>query len=142
MRAHVEVTHAPWRTPFRLRMKDVMTAQPVTIGREQTLATAHAIMRHNGIRHLPVLEHNELVGIVTQRDLYLMESLDDVDKSLDRVDDAMSGDAYAVSPDAPLADVCAHMAARRIGCAIVVERDRVVGIFTGTDALRILARKV
>ena len=47
----------------------VMTPQPYTIGRDQTLATAHQMMRAHLVRHLPVLEHSELVGIVSQRDL-------------------------------------------------------------------------
>ncbi len=61
-----------------------------------------------------------------------------VDLTEDRVDDAMSVDAYAVPPDAPLAEVSTHMAANRYGCAVVIERGRVIGIFTTTDALRAL----
>jgi acetoin utilization protein AcuB len=128
---------APGRAPAAL--KDVMTSQPVTIGRQQTLATAHAMMREHHCRHLPVLEHGELVGVLSQRDLYFLESLSGVDLDVDTVEDAMSTDAYAVGPDEQLAAVCAEMTRHRFGCAVVVERDRVVGIFTATDALRILS---
>ena len=116
-----------------------MTPQPVTIGRNEMLATAHELMRRNEVRHLPVLEHGELVGVVTQRDLYLLETIAGVDLREDRVDDAMSTDAYAVPPDAPLEEVTAQMATHRYGCAVVIERGRVIGIFTTTDALRVLA---
>lgn len=125
--------------PRRLGIEDVMTSQPVTIGRTESLATAHELMRQNEVRHLPVLEHGELVGVVTQRDLYLLETIAGVDLREDCVDDAMSNDAYAVQPDAPLEEVTAHMADHRYGCAVVIERGRVIGIFTATDALRILA---
>lgn len=125
--------------PRRLEMQHVMTPQPITIGREQSLATAHELMRRHDCRHLPVLEHGELVGIVTQRDLYLLETIAGVDLTKDQVDDAMSTDAYAVQPDASLTDVAAHMATERVGCAVVIERGRVIGIFTTTDALRVVA---
>lgn len=123
----------------RIAIQAVMTAQPITIGRAESLATAHELMRRHSCRHLPVLEHGELVGMVTQRDLYLLETIAGVDLSEDCVDEAMSIDAYAVNPDAPLSEVSARMAADRYGCAVVIERGRVIGIFTATDALRALA---
>src|SRR5690348_8987260 len=98
----------------KLTMKDVMTSQPVTIGREQTLAIAHAMMRRHHCRHLPVLEHGELVGVLSQRDLYFLESIAGVDMSVDKVEDAMSGDTYAVGPDDNLRTVCAHMAEHKL----------------------------
>ncbi len=135
--AHPE-PHHPRKSLARLAMKDVMTPQPITIGREQTLATAHAMMRDNGCRHLPVLEHGELVGLLSQRDLYFLETLAGVDLAEDKVEDAMSQEAYAVTPDALLTEVCEHMARNKLGCAVVLERDRVAGIFTATDALRVI----
>ncbi len=131
--------HRPHKRIASLKVKDVMTPQPVTIGRAQTLETAHALMREHGCRHLPVLEHGDLVGVLSQRDLYFLESLGGVDPDKDVVEDAMANDAYAVGPDEPLALVCAHMAEHKLGCAVVVERDRVAGIFTATDALLVLA---
>lgn len=117
----------------------IMTPQPVTIGRNETLATAHELMRKHRIRHLPVLEHGELVGVVTQRDLFLVESIRGADIETDTVEDALSTDAYAVDPDVPIAKVAKHMMRNRFGCAVVMERGRVVGIFTVTDALRLVS---
>jgi acetoin utilization protein AcuB len=119
-------------------MKDVMTEQPITIGRNQTLSVAHEMMRENRCRHLPVLEHGDLVGIVTQRDLYFLETIAGVDLGKDKVDDAMASDCYAVGPDARVVDVAAEMSRHKYGCAVVIERDRVIGIFTATDALHVL----
>jgi CBS domain-containing protein len=123
-------------------IQDVMTQQPITIGRGESLATAHEMMRIHGCRHLPVLEHGELVGVLTQRDLYLLETIAGVDLTKDHVDEAMVTDAYAVPPDAPLDEVAGHMATQKYGCAVVIERGRVIGIFTTTDALRVLAGAV
>ena len=124
----------------RLAIQDVMTPQPITIGRGESLKTAHEMMRLHGCRHLPVLEHGELVGVVTQRDLYLLETIAGVDLTKDKVDDAMVTDAYSVPPDARLDQVAQQMAKEKYGCAVVIERGRVIGIFTTTDALHILSR--
>jgi acetoin utilization protein AcuB len=120
---------------------DVMTPQPITIGREQTLVTAHRVMAEYGIRHLPVLERGKLVGIISQRDLYFVETIAGVDKLCDKVEDAMTTDTRTFGPDAPLREVAREMFECRLGCAVVVERDRVVGIFTAMDALKVLAKE-
>jgi acetoin utilization protein AcuB len=125
----------------RIAIKDVMTPHPVTIGRDQTLAVAHEMMREHLVRHLPVLEHGQLVGMLSQRDLYFLESVAGVDLAKDRVDDGMSLDTFAVGPDESLEHVASVMAERRLGSAVVIERERVIGIFTATDALRVLAGK-
>ncbi|CAN5923922.1 hypothetical protein BH11MYX4_BH11MYX4_32890 [soil metagenome] len=117
----------------------LMSPQPVTIGRHESLATAHRLMTENAVRHLPVLEHGELVGVLSQRDLFLVESIRSVKVDVDTVDDAMSSDTYAVGPDEPIATVAKHMMRKRYGCAVVMERGRVIGIFTVTDALRLVS---
>lgn len=126
-------------TTDRWTVGALMTEQPVTIGRKETLATAHHMMNDGRLRHLPVLEHGELVGIVTQRDLYLVESMRGVSVDDDVVEDAMTTDVYAVEPDAPIARVAKEMVRHRYGCAVVMERGRVAGIFTVTDALRLVS---
>lgn len=119
-----------------------MTAQPHTIGDEQTLANARERMRHWGVRHLPVLRGGHLVGVLSSRDIVLVESLPGVDLERVTVDDAMTEDPWTVTADASLREVAGTMAERKLGAAIVVETsgsDAVVGVFTTTDALRALA---
>jgi len=55
------------------------------------------------------------------------------------VEDAMVPDVYITSQDAPLATVAGEMARQRVGSAIVLKDDHVVGVFTAVDALRALA---
>lgn len=116
-----------------------MTVSPLVIASERTLAEAHRLMREHAIRHLPVVDAGRLVGLVSQRDLYLAETLRGVDPATDTVREAMTPDPYAVSPATPLDEVAAAMADRRIGSALVVDRGSVIGIFTTVDALRALA---
>jgi acetoin utilization protein AcuB len=116
-----------------------MTPSPYTIGAEQTLAVAHEIMRRHRIRHLPVLQGGRIVGLVSLRDLHLIETLPDVQEGDVRVEEAMSQDVYAVAREAGLTDVARDMADRKLGSAVVLDQGKVVGVFTTVDALRALA---
>ena len=119
-------------------IRKYMTTSPHSIGRAQTLAVAHQVMRDHGFRHLPVLEGGKLVGVLTQRDLTLVEALRDVDPTKVTVEEAMTTDVYAVSPDAPLDEVASEMAEHKYGCTIVMQNAQVVGVFTTVDACRAL----
>ena len=112
-----------------------MTTTPHTIGFDQTLQTAHKLMRDHHFRHLPVLQGGKLVGMVTERDLALIETLKDVDPTKVTVEDAMTPAPYTVAPDALLDEVVATMAEHRYGSAVVVDNNHVVGVFTTVDAL-------
>jgi acetoin utilization protein AcuB len=115
-----------------------MTTSPHSIGQEQTLRAAHRVMSDGAIRHLPVLHGGRLVGMLTDRDLHLIETLKDVDPEKVLVEEAMSTAVYSVSPDTPLDEVSAEMAAKKYGSAVVMQNGKVVGIFTTVDACNAL----
>lgn len=116
-----------------------MTTSPHTIGDDQPMAVAQRIMRDNHIRHLPVLRDGKVVGLVSDRDLNLLESLKDVDPREVEVSEAMSQEPFVVAPDAQLDDVVRTMAEKKYGSAIVVQSQKVVGIFTTVDVCRAFA---
>lgn len=120
-------------------IKKYMTTGVQTIGDEQPMSVAHQMMREQQIRHLPVLHQGKLVGVVTDRDLRLIETLQDVDPHKVAVSEAMTADVYTVSPEAELDEVVGSMAASKFGSAVVVERGKVVGIFTTVDACNAFA---
>gem|GEM_PF-708981 len=126
--------------PATITVGEVMSASPHTIGADQTLARAHEMMRALRVRHLPVLSGGKLVGVLSQRDLYFLETLQGIDQDKDTATDAMTSDVYVVAPSDKLADVARNMSEKRYGCAVVADvHGRVVGIFTSTDGLRVLA---
>jgi acetoin utilization protein AcuB len=116
-----------------------MTTQPHSIGEDQTMAMAHRMMREHHFRHLPVLNRGKLVGVLSDRDLHLVESLRDIDPNQVRVEEAMTPAPYTASPDSPLDEVVATMAQHKYGCAVVMQNDKLVGIFTTVDACRAFA---
>ena len=103
------------------------------------MVLAHRMMHEHHIRHLPVLHEARLVGIVSDRDLNLIETLRDVDPKTVTVEDAMTPNPYVVEPDVGLDEVVSTMAEKKYGCAVVVQHNKVVGIFTTVDACRAFA---
>jgi acetoin utilization protein AcuB len=120
-------------------IRRAMTSTPHSVGADQSLAVAHRMMNTHHLRHLPVLDGGRIVGVVSQRDLYFIETLKDVDPETTHVSEAMAEDVYSVEPDAELALVARTMAERKLGCAVIVEKGKTIGVFTTTDALRALA---
>jgi acetoin utilization protein AcuB len=116
-----------------------MTPSPVTVDRSTSLAEALRLMEQRGFRHLPVVEGKKLVGLVSKRELLVVENMHGVDSALCAVSDFLLDAPYSVGPEAPLCDVARAMHERKIGSAVVVEGGEVVGVFTTTDALRVLA---
>jgi acetoin utilization protein AcuB len=112
-----------------------MTKSPHTIGINATLAEARDRMNRYGLRHLPVLQAGALVGLLSQRDIQLLETLKDVDPKTVKVEEAMSQDALSVEPEASIAEVARRMAERRCGSAVIERRGEILGIFTTVDAL-------
>lgn len=104
-----------------------------------SMEAARRLMRRHKIRHLPILENGVLKGVVSQRDIYFLESLDDANPETVTVAEAMTEDVLSVAPDTPVADVARQMAKERVGSAIVIDGGKVAGIFTTMDALQVLA---
>ena len=120
--------------------KKYMTTSPHTIGSDQTIAKAASVMSEHRIRHLPVLRGGRLLGVLSDRDVKLIESFRDVDASKTTVDEAMTEQPYAVEHDVPLDQVVRTMAEKRLGSAVIMQNHKVVGIFTTVDACQALSQ--
>ncbi len=123
-----------------------MTVDVVTASPEMTLAEALSLTREHRIRHLPVLEGDRLVGLVTDRDLRLAmppiwaDERDELREQLNRrrVRELMITDLITAGPDTPVEDAARRLYQNRIGCLPIMEGERLIGILTETDLLRAL----
>ncbi len=116
-----------------------MTRSVHTIGLDQPISVVRDMMREHNIRHLPVQEAGKLVGVVTHRDVQVALGWDGgKDKGL-QVKDIYTPEPYSISPNAKITDALIRMEKDQLGCALVVEKGKLVGIFTTTDACRVLA---
>ena len=119
-----------------------MTPFPYSVDVDAPLAEAHAFLRERHLRPVPVTEGGELVGVLTDRDMKLALG-PDLGSPPERelaVRDVFQPDSYVVDAGALLETVADTMAARHLGSALVTRADKLVGIFTSTDACRALAR--
>lgn len=120
---------------------DHMTARPDTVDIDAPLIEARRFMQRQRIRHLPVVDGERLAGLLTDRDIKLMLGPDfDYPPPGDlKVRDAYTDEPYVVDYGSALENVAAEMSKRRIGSALVTRSGELAGIFTVTDALRVLA---
>jgi acetoin utilization protein AcuB len=121
-------------------VKAVMTPFPYSVHVDVLIDEARAKMEEHSIRHLPVVDGDDLVGIVSDRDLSLVTepaSGRAADSNL-TVGCICERDVFVVELTERLDGVLDEMLRRRIGSAIVVKAGRVVGIFTAVDGCRFL----
>lgn len=118
-----------------------MTPFPYSIDIEASVERAMQLMREQKVRHLPVTEDGAVKGVVSDRDIKLMLGPDFAYPSAEelRVRHAMVRDSYIVDLATPLPVVLAHMAEHRLGSVVVTRGGKLAGVFTSTDACRVLA---
>ena len=117
-----------------------MTVCPETIDYDATLADAHALMTQRACRHLPVMRDGAIVGVLSDRDVAVVESLGRTPSDKIRVVEAMTPVPYAVPKDMPLGRVVREMQRNKYGCTLITDDagGPPIGIFTTTDALHAL----
>ena len=123
-------------------VKNRMTSNPYTISPDATIAEALELMRHNGIRKLPVVKGGELVGIVTEREMLEVSpskattlSVFEVNYLLGKtkVSQAMTKDLVTISADSLLEEAALLMRDNDISTLPVLEGEKLCGIITETD---------
>lgn len=125
-----------------------MTSPAVVVLDTLTVPEVRQLLRERRIRRVPVVDRSgRLVGIVTEGDISRVSHSHETDVreynlyhrvSDLPVGDIMTRDVAAVSPDTPIADLARVLYERRIGGVPVVEGERVVGVITESDLLRMI----
>lgn len=127
-----------------LKVRDVMSVNVETLNPDDDLDLASMLMRLDRLHHLPVMEGDQLVGIISDRDVLSAQrsSFAGCDKDETRrfnmgikARDAMTSKVDTISPEASVVEAAQMLRERGYGCLPVVEDGRVVGIVTPTDFL-------
>jgi CBS domain-containing protein len=136
----------------RTKVRDIMTSPVVIVAPQTPVPQASALMKERGIRHLPVIENGQLVGIVSRGDLReasiseaINADLYEISFLLSRlpVSKLMTRQVVTISPDALIVDAVELMTGNKIaGLPVVDETGSVIGIVTESDLLRLLLRKL
>ena len=136
-----------------MRVKDLMQTEVFTVRPDDMVDRVFFLLAYEKIRHLPVLQDSEVVGIVSDRDLYKAlgprsRRHSVVRKSGEtalyviprRVRHIMRRGVITVDPEAEAGRAATLMARRKIGALPVVSGGKLVGIITATDILLDYAR--
>ena len=121
-----------------IRVGSIMSSPVVTVA--PALPVMRVIEMMYATKHLgfPVVDHDVLMGMVTVADVH---SLPSIDRDAKQVRDVMRRGVIAVAPETPVMDVLRIMGAKDIGRVLVVDKDRLVGIVTRTDILKVVELK-
>jgi CBS domain-containing protein len=121
---------------LKILVADAMTKHPYTIDFNDSLDSALNMMERYRIRHLPVIEKDQLISVLSQREIITALALTKGWKGAAElsVSDAWSIEAYIVESNYPLRRVLREMVRRHIGSALVTHEKELVGIFTSIDA--------
>jgi acetoin utilization protein AcuB len=132
-----------------MRIRDVMTKNPITVDSESLVLDAQRIMRENNIRRLPVVDKGNLVGIVTQHDLLQASPSPATSLSIHelnyllakmKVKEVMKKNPITLSPDTPFEEALRFGQDKKIGSFPIMDKGKLVGIITESDIVRFLTR--
>jgi len=126
---------------MNLEVYEFTTPCPTTVEPTTSVLKAKQIMKELNVRHLPVVVDSEAVGIVSERDLQVVDTFTNSDTLI--LGKFMSKNPYSVRVKESIAEVALEMSRKKIGSAIVNNSDgSFYGIFTVTDALNALVEIV
>lgn len=140
------MSQAP-RTLQALRVEDMMTRQPVTMDITGTVQDAADLMFAADVRHIPVVEHGTLVGMISDRDVrsYMLprsERIFQADEERARLAESISAvmpsEVMTIRPDTPVAELLDIMLEEKIGAVPVLAPDtgELIGMVSYIDVLR------
>jgi CBS domain-containing protein len=116
-----------------MKIKDIMTGQPKTASRSTTLAAAAQLLWGADCGILPVVDGGKLVGVVTDRDMYIALPTRNKPASHLTVGDVVTGKVWACGPDDDVHVALDTMASKRVRRLPVTQGGAVVGIISMND---------
>ncbi len=120
-------------------VEEFTTPNPVTATEDMSIDALRQLMQQYGVRHLPIVRGEKVVGLLSDRDVRVAQGLSAEHKIHVSAADIMATDPVAVRATMPLDEVAYVMSERKIGSVIVNEDSgEFLGIFTVTDALNAL----
>ena len=117
----------------------IMSTNLITVSPSATLAEARTLMHENRIHHLPVLEGDKLVGLISltnvlaATDSFLRDDGSRIHADEIGIADAMVTDVATVDVSASLRHAALFLERHKIGCLPVMDNHELVGIITDTD---------
>ena len=132
----------------RIPVSSIMTKNIITLNTTDKLDTAEALFKDNNIRHIPVVEGEKIIGMLSLTDLLRISFADGVYEDEGEVEtivynmftisQVMAKNLKSVSPSTTIKEVAEILAENEFHALPVVENDNLVGIVTTTDLIKYL----
>jgi CBS domain-containing protein len=132
------------RTPI----STIMTKDVITLNYKDNLETAELLFKKNNIRHIPVVNGNEIIGMLSYTDLLRISFADAIDEDEQEIDtvvynmftieQVMAKNLISVNSDVTIKEVAEILAKKEFHALPVVEDNKLVGIVTTTDLINYL----
>lgn len=131
---------------YQSQVADWMRSDPATIRSNASLVDAYDLMQEAGVRRLPVVDRNSVVGIITLSDILReMPPLVDVGDretrlmlTTKKVSDVMTFDPVTIQSEDTIQDAAERMLEYQVSGLPVLDGDRLVGIITEKDIFRLV----
>ena len=128
-------------------IQKVMSDNPVTLQLGQKLSEANAIFRKLGIHHIPVMDHDQPVGMLSETDLLRLiydagntdsRMLDTLMDQQNSIADVMSDDLQTLPKTATVKEAAEILSDGSRHSVLVMDAGQLAGIVTSTDLIRYL----
>ncbi len=136
-----------------MQVKDLMTTKVFTVTPNDLIDRVFFLIHYEKLRHLPVIEKGKVVGIISDRDMYkalgpksnskVIETNSDnteLHVVVKKVRHIMKRGVITVTADTLASEAASLMTEHRIGALPVVEKEKLIGILTSTDILKVFTK--
>ena len=118
-------------------IRDVMTSNPCTIDASKDVAYAAKMLRDEDVGVAPIVEGDQLVGVLTDRDIAIKVVAEGKDPQTTKVSEIASKDIVTIDPQQDLDEALRLMAQHQVRRLPVVEEDgKIIGIVAQADVAR------
>jgi CBS domain-containing protein len=125
-----------------------MSKNVIKLNLSDDLTKAEMLFKKHHIRHIPVVDSNKIIGMLSYTDLLrisFVDAVDDEDEVVDvtvynmfTVEQVMAKKLVTVSPDTTIKQVAEILATNEFHALPIVEGELLVGIVTTTDIIKYL----
>ncbi len=132
----------------RVPVSSIMTKNVVKLNLTDDLTKAEMLFKKNNIRHIPVVNGNNIIGMLSYTDLLRISFVDAVDDDEEIIDttvynmftieQVMAKRLVTISPETTIKEAAEILATKEFHALPVVEGDLLVGIVTTTDLIKYL----
>ncbi len=132
----------------RIPVSTIMTTNLISLNVTDGLDKAEQLFKKNGIRHIPVINGDEIIGMLSLTDLLRIsfadgayedeENVETIVYNMFSIQQVMAKNLKSVSPDTTIKEVAEILATKEFHALPVVENEKLVGIVTTTDLIEYL----